>query len=83
MTLTNGFVSSNLVGAHHAFINGNAEERENCRSQVDLIEEGCIHLNRGIIKHSGLDSLDEDVITPHLAKELNWRVIKVRHSSFL
>jgi len=73
-------VSPNLVGAHHAFVNDNPEECDNCRGQVDLVEEGFVHLNGDLISKSGLDSLEQDVVAPYLTKELQWKVIKVSNT---
>ncbi|KAF8990391.1 tyrosinase [Cyathus striatus] len=70
-------VASNLVGAHHAFVNSAAGRCANCRTQADLVIEGFVHLNNGIAQHSGLGSLEPDVIHPYLKKELHWRVQKV------
>jgi len=72
--------SPNFVGAHHAFVNDNPEECENCRNQADIVEEGFVHLDAAILKHSGLKSLENDVVAPYLTKELNWRVMKVSYS---
>ncbi|KAF8988417.1 hypothetical protein BDQ17DRAFT_1374127, partial [Cyathus striatus] len=38
---------------------------------------GFVHLNNGIAQHSGLGSLEPDVVHPYLKKELHWRVQKV------
>lgn len=76
-------VSPNFVGAHHAFVNSKASACANCRSQSDIIEEGFVHLNRAIAKHSGLESLNPDTVVPYLTKELHWRVLKVLLSLLL
>lgn len=70
-------VSSNYVGAHHAFVNSQAAQCANCVDQADVIEEGFVHLNQAILKHSGLNSLEPNVVLPYLTKALQWRVQKV------
>jgi len=70
-------VCPNFVGAHHAFVNTAAEQCANCRRQADLVEEGFVHLNNGISQHSGLGSLDPEVVHPYLTQSLQWRVQKV------
>lgn len=70
-------VSSNYVGAHHAFVNTAAAQCANCVDQADVIEEGFVHLNQAILKHSGLNSLEPNVVLPYLTKALQWRVQKV------
>jgi len=58
-------VSPNFVGSHSAFSTGG------CRSQPS---EGFVHLDRGILEHSGLHSLEPKVIEPYLTRALEWRV---------
>ena len=70
-------VSPNLVGSHYAFVNSAAEECENCRNKADLVIEGFVHLNHGIVSHSGLHSLEPNVVAPYLTNNLHWRVLKV------
>ncbi|PPQ85895.1 hypothetical protein CVT25_015834 [Psilocybe cyanescens] len=67
-------VDPHFVGAHHAFVNSKAGECANCRNQSDIVIEGFVHLNRAIVKHSGLNSLHPDVVVPYLTKELHYRV---------
>ena len=70
--------SPNYVGGHHAFVNSAANSCTNCRNQRDLVQEGFVHLNHGIIKHLGhTTSLEPNVIVPYLTKNLEWRVQKV------
>jgi len=69
-------VSPNYVGAVHAFVNSVATQCANCRNQTNFVQEGFVHLDKGIAQHSGLGSLDPDVIEPYLAKALKWRVQK-------
>ena len=76
-------VSPYFVGAVHAFVNSVAGRCANCRNQADFVQEGFVHLDKGIVQHSGLGSLDPDVIEPYLAKALKWRVQKVFLISFL
>ncbi|KAH9476336.1 prephenate dehydrogenase (NADP(+)) [Psilocybe cubensis] len=70
-------VDPHFVGAHHAFVNSSAGECANCRNQSDLVIEGFVHLNRAIVKHSGLSSLAPDAVVPYLSKELHFRAQKV------
>lgn len=70
-------VSPNYVGGHHAFVNGSASQCSNCRSQADVVIEGFVHLNRGILTHSRLNSLEPSVVEPYLKENLHWRVQKV------
>ncbi|KIM38482.1 hypothetical protein M413DRAFT_75996 [Hebeloma cylindrosporum] len=70
-------VCSNFVGAHHAFVNTAAGQCANCRNQGTLVEEGFVHLNHAIAEHSGLGSLDPEVVEPYLTEQLQWRVQKV------
>jgi tyrosinase len=69
-------ISPNFVGGHHAFVNSAANSCTNCRHQRDLVEEGFVHLNHGIVKLSGLGSLEPDVVVPYLTQNLHWRVQK-------
>lgn len=69
--------SPNYVGGHYAFVNSNAEECENCRSQGDVVVEGFVHLNSAIIKKNGPD-LSPRVVEHYLKHHLKWRVQKVR-----
>jgi tyrosinase len=68
--------SPNYVGAHYAFVNGNAGDCENCRSQGDIAIEGFVHLNHAIIVRAGPD-LKPGVVEPYLKQHLKWRVQKV------
>lgn len=70
-------ISPNYVGGQHAFVNSSAGRCANCTSQQDLVVEGFVHLNNAIAQHSGLGSLDPDVIKPYLTHNLHWRVQKV------
>jgi tyrosinase len=75
-------VSPSYVGGHHAFVSSAASRCANCNNQQDLVIEGFVHLNRAIAQHSGLPSLDPDVVEPYLTNNMHWRVQKV-FSSFL
>jgi len=75
-------ISPNYVGSHYAFANTSASQCANCRSQVDVVVEGFVHLNQGIIRHSGLSSLDPNVVEPYLKNNLHWRVQSVMRLSF-
>lgn len=68
--------STNFIGAHHAFVNSSPSHCENCQNQAELVEEGFVHLSRGILHFGQLDSLDAEVVEPYLAKELHWRAVK-------
>ncbi|KAJ6592568.1 tyrosinase [Mycena capillaripes] len=68
--------SPNFVGAHHVFANSVPERCANCRTNRDAEVEGFVHLNEGIVEHSGLDSLDPDVVEPYLKHNIHWRVQK-------
>ena len=70
-------VSPSFVGSHHAFVNSAASHCANCTNQQDLVVEGFVHLNRAIAQHSGLPSLDPEVVEPYLTQNLHWRVLKV------
>ncbi|PPQ98988.1 hypothetical protein CVT26_014415 [Gymnopilus dilepis] len=67
----------NFAGSYFAFVNSKAEQCANCVGQADIVVEGFVHLNRAIAKHSGLASLDSEVIEPYLKEALHWRVLKV------
>ncbi|KIJ24593.1 hypothetical protein M422DRAFT_85393, partial [Sphaerobolus stellatus SS14] len=48
----------------------------NCQNQVNLIDEGFVHLNEGIAELSGLGSFKPYIIHPSLQKKLHWCVQK-------
>jgi tyrosinase len=75
--------SPSFVGAHHAFVNGAADQCDNCRSQEDLVVEGFIHLNLAIAERSGLPSYEPSVVHPYLKDNLSWRIQSVRAFSFV
>ncbi|KAF7349475.1 Tyrosinase [Mycena sanguinolenta] len=68
--------SPNFVGAHHVFANSVLDRCANCRAHRDAVVEGFVHLNKGINEHSGLHSLEPDVVVPYLKHDLHWRVQK-------
>ncbi|KAJ6568747.1 tyrosinase [Mycena capillaripes] len=68
--------SPNFVGAHSVFANSVPERCANCRTHRDAEVEGFVHLDDGIAEHSGLDSLEPDVVEPYLKHNLHWRVQK-------
>jgi len=68
--------SPHYVGGHHAFVNSSPSHCENCQSQKDLVEEGFVHLSRGILQYGQLESLDAEVVEPYLTKNLHWRAVK-------
>ena len=71
-------ISPNLVGAHHEFVNSTSERCANCKVQEDVVDEGFVHLDRGILELGNLFSLDSDKVEPYLKKELHWRTVRVR-----
>ena len=70
--------SPSFVGAHHVFVNGAADQCDNCRSQEDLVVEGFVHLNLVIAELSGLPSYEPSVVHPYLRDNLSWRIQSVR-----
>ncbi|EDR04243.1 tyrosinase [Laccaria bicolor S238N-H82] len=68
--------SPHFVGAHHAFVNSAASHCQNCQNQAELVEEGFVHLSRGILQYGKLESLDAEVVEPYLTKDLHWRAVK-------
>ena len=71
-------VSPNFVGAHHAFVNSDPSACENCENHSESINEGFVHLNESILKHSDIRSLEPHLVAPYLKENLNWRAVKVR-----
>lgn len=71
-------VSSNLAGAHHAFVHSMANNCTTCPDRKELVEEGFVHLNSWIAEYTALSSFDSAVVEPFLKQKLQWRVIKVR-----
>lgn len=68
-------VSPNLVGAHHEFVNSSSERCANCKVQEDVVDEGFVHLDGGILDLGNLFTLDPDKVEPYLKKELHWRAV--------
>ncbi|KAJ7339997.1 tyrosinase [Mycena albidolilacea] len=68
--------SPNFIGAHQVFANSVPDRCANCRTHRDAEVEGFVHLNDGIVEHSGLDSLEPDVVVPYLKTDLHWRIQK-------
>ncbi|KAJ7711400.1 tyrosinase [Mycena metata] len=68
--------SPNFVGAHHVFANSVPDRCANCRTHRDAEVEGFVHLDDGITDHSGLGSLEPNVVEPYLTHNLHWRVRK-------
>ncbi|KAJ7088141.1 photo-regulated tyrosinase [Mycena epipterygia] len=68
--------SPNFVGAHHVFANSVPDRCANCRTHRDAEVEGFVHLDEDIAEHSGLGSLEPDVVEPYLTHNLHWRVRK-------
>ncbi|CDO69906.1 hypothetical protein BN946_scf184884.g65 [Trametes cinnabarina] len=69
--------SPNYVGGHHAFVNSMPQRCANCIGQGDLVIEGFVHLNEAIAEHAHFESFDPAVVSPYLARELHWGVMKV------
>lgn len=65
-----------FAGTFDVFTNPTPDECANCREQADLVIKGFVHLNRCIVKRSGNTSLEPDVVTPYLKRELNWGIKK-------
>lgn len=70
----------NTIGVRSAFVNRSAARCGNCVARSDMLEEGCVPLDDGIIKHSGLTHLGPETVVPYLTENLNWRVVMVSHS---
>ncbi|KIJ93713.1 hypothetical protein K443DRAFT_111646 [Laccaria amethystina LaAM-08-1] len=70
------YTSPHFIGAHHAFVNSSPSHCQNCQNQKELVEEGFVHLSRGILKYGKLESLDAAVVEPYLTKDLHWRAVK-------
>jgi tyrosinase len=66
-----------FAGTFDVFANPKPEECANCREQTNLVIKGFVHLNRSILKRSGKDSLEPDVVVPYLKHDLNWAIRKV------
>lgn len=67
----------NTIGSKFAFVNNSAAHCANCVARLEGLEEGCVPLDDGITKHSGLTHLTPGDVIPYLAENLNWRVIMV------
>jgi len=61
------------VGSFHVF---GGEGPSDNRSQPDYNIQGFVHLDDGLIKHSGQRTLEPDVVVPFLTDNLHWRVQK-------
>ncbi|KAJ7088146.1 hypothetical protein C8R44DRAFT_819547 [Mycena epipterygia] len=68
--------SPNFVGAHDVFANSVPDRSANGRTHQDAETEGFVHLDEDIAEHSGLGSLEPDVVEPYLTHNLHWRVQK-------
>jgi len=62
--------SPNLVGSHYAYVSSGQSYGYGGSGGI---EEGFVHLNRGIVDHSGLPSLEPEVVEPYLTGALQWR----------
>jgi tyrosinase len=61
-----------FVGSHTAFVNNAPEQCGNCRSHIDAVSEGYVHLNSAISKRSRLPSYDPQVVSPYVKENLHW-----------
>lgn len=73
----------NYVGCHCAFVNSVPEECKACLENTDLLLQGSIPLNHGIVRRSELQSLDPEVVVPYLTENMHWCVLTVRKFSMI
>jgi len=67
------FTSPNFVGSFDAFV---GSPDDSYRSQSDHDIEGFVCLDAAILKHSGQESLERDVVVPFLTDNIHWRAQK-------
>ena len=87
-------LAPNLAGSHHVLGNSGGGARGGGghgygarhsaghgggAARGGSINEGFVHLNAAISRHSGLHSFDPEVVVPYLKRELEWRAQKVCH----
>jgi len=68
-------IAPTFVGATHAVVSGGGGYGYGLTGAD--VTEGFVHLDQGIVKLSGLKSLDPKVVKPYLKEKLQWRVQKV------
>ena len=68
-----------LAGVFGIFANPFPEECPNCTSQVDLVIEDFVPLDKAILRLSRQRSLEPAFCVPYLAKHIKWRIVKVRY----
>ncbi len=71
-------LSPTLAGTYCILVNEDISNCANCVSQSKFVEQGYIHLNRGISKFSGLGSLNPAGVVDYLTANLHWKVQKVK-----
>lgn len=69
--------SPQYIGPCDFFVNSASSHCENCTNNAEIESEGFVDLNDAILRHSGLNSLEESVVAPYLKDNLKWRVKKV------
>jgi hypothetical protein len=65
------FMSPHFAGSFEAFV------ASDTRSQSDHNIQGFVNLDDGLLKHSGQDTLEPNVVVPFLTNNLHWRIQKV------
>jgi len=66
------FTSPHFVGSFEAFVGSDTRSQS-----ADHNIEGFVNLNDGLVKHSGQDTLEPNVVVPFLTNNLHWRIQKV------
>ena len=70
-------LSPTVAGTYCVLVNEDVSNCANCVSQSEFVEQGYIHLNRGITKLSGLGSLNPAGVVDYLTANLHWKAQKV------
>ncbi|KAI1794978.1 hypothetical protein LXA43DRAFT_1058946 [Ganoderma leucocontextum] len=63
-----------FVGAFGAFVNGTAAQCANCQVLVDVVTEGCVHLNRALFRNYDVRTFNPEDVSPRLKDHLDWRI---------
>ena len=71
-------LSPTVAGTYCVLVNEDVSNCANCVSQSEFVEQGYIHLNRGITKLSGLGSLNPAGVVDYLTANLHWKAQKVK-----
>ena len=71
-------LSPAVAGTYCILVNESVSNCANCASQSEFVEQGYVHLNRGITKLSGLSSLDPAGVVDYLTANLHWKAQKVK-----